>query len=216
MQVSPSVKQQMDEILAKEMPPVTQWKAVLDLLLKESLAWKATLEPSMVSLATNGFLSKEVLRGKDPVLREVMSQGWSWIIISWAVEECFPKLAERALNSSNSAFQAQSELELALHILDLASGTHKPDFKALAAEACHAGPVKNYSSSIAKLAMLTTNFTAPKTKIQDGYARLLTRSDRDKLKGNKLQKQILDTEKKLFQAYQKVEASFSELAAARA
>lgn len=48
MQVSPCVKQQMDEILAKEMPPVTQWKAVLDLLLKESLAWKATLEPSMV------------------------------------------------------------------------------------------------------------------------------------------------------------------------
>ena len=222
---------------------------------------------SEVSLATNGFLSKEALCGKDPVLREVMSQGWSWIIISWAVEECYPdlpKLAERALNSSNSAFQAQSELELALHILDLASGMHKPDFKALAAEACHAGPVKNYSSSIAKwlesysnkgdfakflgiftkefgdnynvgeefwvmaagnmfaevpllrLAMLTTNFTAPKTKIQDGYARLLTRSDWDKLKGNTLQKQILGTEKKLLQAYQKVEASFSEAAAARA
>ncbi|CAE7261417.1 unnamed protein product [Symbiodinium sp. CCMP2592] len=338
----------MDEILAKEMPPVTQWKAVLDLLLKESLAWKATLEPSMLlvhqlkrsglgvnghnchskaagilkagfdksylhsscfqlsenpdlrarqvafnqkqveqaghttqflkalwagcrtsegSLATNGFLSKEVLCGKDPVLREVMLHGWSWVIVSWAVEECYldlPKLAERALNSSNSAFQAQSELELALHILDLASGMQQPDFKALAAEACHAGPVKNYSSSIVKwlgsysnkgdfakflgiftkefgdnynvgeefwvmaagnmfaevpllrLAMLATNFTAPKNKIQDGHARLLTRSDWDKLKGNKLQKQILDMDQKLFQAYQKVEASFSDLAAIRA
>ncbi|CAE6969732.1 unnamed protein product [Symbiodinium sp. CCMP2592] len=366
MQVSPCVKQEMDEILAKEMPPVTQWKAVLDLLLKESLAWKATLEPSMLlvhqlnrsglgvnghnchskaagilkagfdksylhsscfqlsenpdlrarqvafnqkqveqaggllapvngterylsvssghttqflkalwagcrtsegSLATNGFLSKEVLCGKDPVLREVMLHGWSWVIVSWAVEECYPdlpKLAERALNSSNSAFQAQSERELALHILDLASGMQQPDFKALAAEACHAGPVKNYSSSIAKwlgsysnkgdfakflgiftkefgdnynvgeefwvmaagnmfaevpllrLAMLATNFTAPKNKIQDGYARLLTRSDWDKLKGNKLQKQILDMDQKLFQAYQKVEASFSDLAAIRA
>ncbi|CAE7458044.1 unnamed protein product [Symbiodinium sp. CCMP2592] len=318
-----------------EMPPVTQWKAVLDLLLKESLAWKATLagfdksylhsscfqlsenpdlrarqvafnqkqveqaagllapvngterylsvssghttqflkalwagcRTSEGSLATNGFLSKEVLCGKDPVLREVMLHGWSWVIVSWAVEECYPdlpKLAERALNSSNSAFQAQSELELALHILDLASGMQQPDFKALAAEACHAGPVKNYSSSIAKwlgsysnkgdfakflgiftkefgdnynvgeefwvmaagnmfaevpllrLAMLATNFTAPKNKIQDGYARLLTRSDWDKLKGNKLQKQILDMDQKLFQAYQKVEARFSDLAAIRA
>ena len=83
-----------------------------------------------------------------------MSQSWSWIIIPWAVEECYPdlpKLAERALTSSSSyACQAQFELELALHILDLGSSMQQPDFKALAAEACHASPVKNYSSSIAK------------------------------------------------------------------
>ena len=104
--------------------------------------------------------------------------------------------------------------------MDLASGIQQPDFKALAAEACHAGPLKNCAAGIAqwlepyysnkralakflrtftkefgdnynvgeefwampagnmfvelpllRLSMLTANFTAPKNKIQDGYAR---------------------------------------------
>lgn len=48
MEVPASVKLQMDEILAKDMAPVTQWKAIVDLLLQHSLAWRATLEPSML------------------------------------------------------------------------------------------------------------------------------------------------------------------------
>lgn len=48
MEVPPIVKHEMDEILAKNMPRVTEWKAVPDLLLQHNPAWRATLEPSML------------------------------------------------------------------------------------------------------------------------------------------------------------------------
>ena len=56
-----------------------------------------------------------------------------------------------------------------------------------------------------RLAMLATNFTSPSHKIQDNYAKLLVRSDWDKLK-KLCQKPILaDMEAMLFKAWNLIE-----------
>ena len=66
-----------------------------------------------------------------------------------------------------------------------------------------------------RLAMLATNFTSPSHKIQDNYAKLLVRSDWDKLK-KLCQKPILaDMEAMVFKAWNLIENQLPDLQAAR-
>ena len=216
-------------------------------------------------------LNRENL-SKDVQLKQMLEEGWPWLVVSWAVEEEWPdlpRLAEKALNASNQAFQSQMELEIALHIHELCKGMQQPDLHKVAMEACSAGGgdggISKYAGSIAKwlgefsgkgsllqflalfsrefgaqcnvgeefwvccsssqflpvdmpmirLAMLATNFTSPSHKIQDNYAKLLVRSDWDKLK-KLCQKPILaDMEAMLFKAWNLIENQLPDLQAAR-
>ena len=81
------------------------------------------------TLADNsGKLNKETL-GRDPEFKKLLEAGWQWTVVSSRVEQrwpSLPRLAERALNSSNEAFLKASELELLLYL-----GEHAASHSAL-------------------------------------------------------------------------------------
>lgn len=103
---------------------------------------------------SNGKLSLEML-GKDLVLKEMVTQGWEWVIIPWYVEDAFPgmpAMVADALNSVNGIFEAQGELELALTI---ANAALRPDGKfewdELASSCCTSPQIAPYAKWIGKL-----------------------------------------------------------------
>ncbi|CAE7323802.1 unnamed protein product [Symbiodinium sp. CCMP2592] len=76
----------------------------------------------VLSLADQtGRLNREAL-GRDSHLNEMLSEGWTWLVISSRAESAFPQLpslAEKAMNSSNSAFTATMEVESMLHMQEI-------------------------------------------------------------------------------------------------
>lgn len=221
-----------------------------------------------VALQDNsGCLNKESL-SKDPEFKHMLIDGWNWLVISSSVEKQWPdmpRLAEKALNASNTAFQSLLELEIALHMEELSKGMKDPTVEKLVKEACppSASGIGRYASAIAqwlaeyfdkgkflvflslfsrefgeqcnvgedfwgyvastqflpadkplvRLAFLTTQFTSPAHKIQDGFARLLVKGDFDKLK--KLKSDVAKMESLLFKAWQATASHLPDLQAAR-
>lgn len=112
------------------------------------------LTPETQIQDSNGKLSLEML-GKDTVLKEMVTEGWEWVIIPWYVEDAFPGMPAMiadALNSVNGIFEAQGELELALTI---ANAALRPDgnveWDALAASCCISSQISTYAKWIGKL-----------------------------------------------------------------
>ena len=172
-----------------------------------------------------------------------------------------PDLAQKALNSTNQAFEAVSEQELLASIASRAAALMKegkiPDFDQIAQEAA-AGPISLYASSLgkfvrlyggggpdfplvafltsfvpaqgksihlgreywnmladveyskgnlfcmARLAMAVTNFTSPQSKVSDGYARLLSKTDLLSLKSKTAHVQLEQLEDLLQAAWKEV------------
>ena len=213
-----------------------------------------------------GCLNKESL-GRDEEFKQMLD-GWTWLVISSTVEKQWPdmpRLAEKALNASNTAFQSLLEIEIALHMEELSKGMKDPTVAKLAKEACPPGTsgISRYAGSIAKwlaefsdkggflhflslfsrefgeqcnvgedfwsyvastqylpadkvlvrLAFLTTQFSCPAHKIQDGFSRLLVKGDWDKLK--KLKQEVAEMESFLYQAWQDTASRLPNLEAAR-
>ena len=100
----------------------------------------------------NGNLCLEQLASKDEVLKLMATQGWEWTVVPWHVEAKWPSLptlAADALNSVNSIFEAQGELELALTIAASATGEHV-DFDALSKASCTSSYIAPYCHVIGK------------------------------------------------------------------
>ena len=54
-------------------------------------------------------------------LKNMIQQGWTWLVLPHYVEEAHPELADliqKALNASNSIYATQSEMELASSIMN--------------------------------------------------------------------------------------------------
>ena len=117
--------------------------------VKAILAGCKTCQESLKD--SNGCLNRQSL-SKDAQLKKMLDEGWGWLVVSSFAEMAFPSLpslAEKALNSSNHAFQSQMELEVLLHIWELCKGLQDPDM-----DSCMGGssswPFKKYSSLLAK------------------------------------------------------------------
>ena len=209
------------------------------------------------TLADNsGKLNKETL-GRDPEFKKLLEAGWQWTVVSSRVEQqwpSLPRLAERALNSSNEAFLKASELELLLYLGEHASSNSTAlQCHEVAAELTKTGPISSYSKLVAmwfeqfshqglflkflgpfskefgqnancgaefwagasmalssqmpmiRLAFLACNLAAPATKISNGYARLILRSDFEKLKSIKMKNFVTEAEDVLFRAWKQIE-----------
>ena len=87
----------------------------------------------------SGRLSAAVWRAADPKLDELLTEGWVWTVICHEVEAAYPSLptlCQRALNSVNTTFAAESELEAALAVAAeaeraLAAGSKAVNFEAI-------------------------------------------------------------------------------------
>jgi len=173
-----------------------------------------------------------------------------------------PHLAQKALNSTNQAYEAVSEQELLATIASRAASLTKlgkePDFGSIAKEAA-AGPIAAYAETLGKfvrlyggggadfplmaflvsfvpsqgksislgkdfwsaitdvelsktnlfsltrLAMAVTNFLSPRSKVSDGFGRLLSKSDIQQLKNKKFNVILGDMEKMFHAAWTTVE-----------
>ena len=173
-----------------------------------------------------------------------------------------PHLAQKALNSTNQAYEAVSEQELLATIASRAASLTKlgkePDFGSIAKEAA-AGPIAAYAEtlrkfvrlyggggadfplmaflvsfvpsqgksislgkdfwsaitdvelsktnlfSLTRLAMAVTNFLSPRSKVSDGFGRLLSKSDIQQLKNKKFNVILGDMEKMFHAAWTTVE-----------
>ena len=110
-----------------------------------------TSEPTLKD--SNGNLSLEML-GKDKILREMVEEGWDWVVIPWYIEEAFPNLPAMvadALNSVNGIFEAQGELKLALTIANAATGGSSFDWDHVSSSCCTSPQVAVYAKYIGKL-----------------------------------------------------------------
>ncbi|CAE7930394.1 unnamed protein product, partial [Symbiodinium necroappetens] len=192
---------------------------------------------------------------EDAEFKKLLQVGWTWTVVANSVEKQWPqlpKLAERALNASNSTFSGPNELELCLYLVDR-SKCETTNLQDVAAEATQGGPLHHYAKHLAtwvtqfsnqaaflkflvpfskqfgqnvnlgedfwtslvmnlpeqypclRLAFLATNFTSH--RVSNGYARLLLKSDVEKLKNKKLQSLGLEAEELLYKAWNRIEAS---------
>ena len=96
-----------------------------------------TPEASLANEA--GRLSAAFWRAADPKLDQLLTEGWEWTVISHEVEAAYPglpTLCQRALNSVNTTFAGESELEVALAVAAeaeraLAAGSSAVNFEAI-------------------------------------------------------------------------------------
>lgn len=113
---------------------------------------------TQTSLASgNGCLGPHLLQ-RDADLKTMCAKGWEWLIITSQVEEAFPglpQLVENACNSTNAAFESQSEVQL-MHacIAHVKSMGGPINYEELAASLCQAGPVTGYASAVGKFVQL--------------------------------------------------------------
>ena len=83
----------------------------------------------------------------DTDLKNMIQQGWTWLVLPHYVEEAHPELADliqKALNASNSIYATQSEMELASSIMNavLELGGKVDDWDKLSFDLCE-GPQFN-------------------------------------------------------------------------
>ena len=192
---------------------------------------------------------------EDAEFKKLLQDGWTWTVVANSVEKQWPqlpKLAERALNASNTTFSGPNELELCLYLVDRSKG-ETTNLQDVAAEATQGGPLHQYAKHLAtwvtqfsnqasflnflvpfskqygqnvnlgedfwtslvmnlpeqypclRLAFLACNFTSH--RVSNGYARLLLKSDVEKLKNKKLQSLGREAEELLYKAWNRIEAS---------
>lgn len=112
---------------------------------------------STSSCAINGFLNQQSLTQGDEQLRKMIEQGWEWLVISWSVEQELPQLpsfASLAMNSTNSSFEAVSELELASHLTVEASKETEVNWGQISTTICSSGTVAHYAKTIGQYVKL--------------------------------------------------------------
>ncbi|CAE7030278.1 unnamed protein product [Symbiodinium sp. CCMP2592] len=117
-------------------------------------AWSSCRTPQPVLQDQGGCLNRESL-SRDPEFKQMLDDGWNWLVVSSVAEHQWPdlpRLAEKALNASNTAFQSLLELEIALHMEELSKGMKDPTVEKLVKEACPPGSsgISRYAPSIAK------------------------------------------------------------------
>ena len=95
---------------------------------------------------------------RDIGLKTMCTKGWEWLVITSQVEEVFPglpQLVENACNSTNAAFESQSEVQLMhaciAHVTSMGAPTN---YEELAASLCQAGPLTGYSNAVGKFVQL--------------------------------------------------------------
>ena len=99
---------------------------------------------------SNGFLNQQSLTQGDEQLRKMIETGWQWLVISWSVEQELPQLpsfASLAMNSTNSSFEAVSELELASHLTVEASKETEVNWDQISRTICSSGTVAHYAKT---------------------------------------------------------------------
>ena len=113
--------------------------------------------PQTSLAAGNGCLGPHLLQ-RDIGLKTMCTKGWEWLVITSQVEEVFPglpQLVENACNSTNAAFESQSEVQLMhtciAHVTSMGAPTN---YEELAASLCQAGPLTGYSNAVGKFVQL--------------------------------------------------------------
>ena len=103
-----------------------------------------TSEPTLAD--EQGNLNKQKLL-RDPILRQILEKGYTWLVISWKVSrDCqeFADFAQRALNATNSIASECSELEVMSGISEFADFQRKdktdPDWDKCSAAAISGNP----------------------------------------------------------------------------
>ena len=109
------------------------------------------------SCGVNGILNQQSLTQRDEQLKRMIETGWDWLVISWSVEEELPQLpsfAALALNSTNSSFEAVSELELASHLTVEATRETEVNWDQISTTICNSGTVAHYAKTIGQYVKL--------------------------------------------------------------
>jgi len=118
---------------------------------------KKSAVPELSSI--DGHLYPELFF-RDPVYKQMLQDGWEWLIISSKAHSCFPEIgsiAEKALNCSNNLGQSANELEIMSRIAHAmkASPSEKVDWKKIAADAVlDAPPCAPYAAILASFVQL--------------------------------------------------------------
>ena len=111
---------------------------------------------------SNGFLNQQSLTQGDEQLRKMIETAWQWIVISWSVEQELPQLpsfASLAMNSTNSCFEAVSELELASHLTVEASKETEVNWDRISTTICSSGTVAHYAKTLGQYVKLYSGAT---------------------------------------------------------
>jgi hypothetical protein len=75
------------------------------------------------TLGDNGFMDKGKIASRDPAMGRAIAEGLEWLVLCRQVEVAFPQLLtmiQEALNASDQIHRAESELEVAMKIHQLA------------------------------------------------------------------------------------------------
>ena len=83
----------------------------------------AGVPSTSATLADNGFMDKGKIAARDPAMGRAIAEGLEWLVLCRQVEGAFPQLLtmiQEALNASDQIHRAESELEVALKIHQLA------------------------------------------------------------------------------------------------
>ena len=101
----------------------------------------------------------------DSDLKNMIQQGWTWLVLPHYVEESHPELADliqKALNASNSIYATQSEMELASSIMNavLDHGGKVDDWDELSFDLCE-GPQFKKNDIYKTIAKFVRMFSGP-------------------------------------------------------
>ena len=133
------------------------------LFIKASMT--CTLTPEDELADSSGHLGGHLYNNStDSDLKNMIQQGWTWLVLPHYVEEAHPELADliqKALNASNSSYATQSEMELASSIMNAVvdHGGKVGDWDKLAFDLCE-GPNSKRMTSTRQLQNLSGCFQA--------------------------------------------------------
>ena len=125
----------------------------------------------------DGRMGAEVVAVGDPTFRRMLSDGWKWTVIkekAAAKWPWLPKVAQRALNASNSIFNQISELEFMVTVADMAETFPDTEWKEIVeivADTCPQDIVA-YKEVLGKFAKLYAGGASGQlVRFADGFAK---------------------------------------------